>query len=39
MVNRPVVIIKNKEEKTWIMIDVAFPADKNVSRKGAEKKS
>jgi predicted ribosome-associated RNA-binding protein Tma20 len=38
VVNRPVIIIKNKEEKTCIMIDAAIPADKNVSRKEAEKK-
>jgi hypothetical protein len=39
MVNRPVIIIKNKKEETCIMIDVAIPADKNVSRKEAKKKS
>jgi hypothetical protein len=38
MVSRPVIIIKNKKEKTCIMIDVAIPADKNVSRKEAGKK-
>jgi hypothetical protein len=38
MVNRLVIIIKNKEEKTWVMIDVAFTEDKNISRKKAGKK-
>jgi len=38
MVNRPVTIIKNKKEKTYIMIDLAIPSDKNVSRKEAGKK-
>jgi hypothetical protein len=28
--NRPYVAIKNKEEKTCILIDVAVPADRNV---------
>jgi len=35
--NRPDVIIKNKREKTFKMIDVAIPADKNVVQKEAEK--
>ena len=38
MVNRPVIVIKNKKEKTCKMIDVAIPADKNVWRKEAEKR-
>jgi len=28
--NRPDMKIKNKEEKTCILIDVAIPADRNV---------
>jgi hypothetical protein len=35
--NRPVIIIKNKKEKTCIMIEVAIPAGKNVSRKEVKK--
>jgi hypothetical protein len=36
--NRPDIIIKNKKEKTCIVIDVAIPADRNVVLKEAEKK-
>ena len=36
--NKPDIIIKNKKEKTWILIDVAIPADRNVMQKEAEKK-
>jgi len=36
--NRPDIIIKNKEEKTCTLIDVAIPADGNVVQKEAEKK-
>ena len=35
--NRPDIIIKNKKEKTWTLIDVAIPADRNVVQKEAEK--
>ena len=35
--NRPDIIIKNNKEKTWILIDVAIPADRNVVQKEAEK--
>jgi hypothetical protein len=38
MVNRPDIIIKNKEEKTCVLIDVAIPADRNVTQKEVEKK-
>jgi len=31
------MIIKNKEEKTCILIDVAIPADRNVVQNEAEK--
>jgi hypothetical protein len=34
---RPDVIIKNKNRKKSIMIDVVIPADKNVTQKEAEK--
>jgi hypothetical protein len=34
--NRPDIIIKNKKEKTRILIDVTIPADWNVMQKEAE---
>jgi hypothetical protein len=37
MANRP-DIIKNKKEETYIMIDMAIPADRNVTQTEAEKK-
>jgi len=36
--NRPDIIIKNNEEKTCTLIDVAIPAYRNVTKKEAEKK-
>ena len=33
IVNRPHIIIKNKKEKTYTLIDVAIPADRNVVQK------
>jgi hypothetical protein len=36
--NRPDIIIKNKQEKTCTLIDVAVPADRNVVQKEEEKK-
>jgi hypothetical protein len=36
--NRPDIIIKNKKEKTFVLINVAIPADRNVTQKEAEKK-
>jgi len=36
--NRLDIIIKNKKEKTYILIDVAIPADRNVVQKEVEKK-
>ena len=38
MTNRPDIRIKNKKEKTCILINVAIPEDRNVMKKGAEKK-
>jgi hypothetical protein len=38
LANRPDVIIKNKKDKTCLLIDVAIPSDKNVIHKEAEKK-
>ena len=35
--NRPDIIIKNKKEKTCILIDMAIPAHRNVAQKEAEK--
>jgi hypothetical protein len=37
LANRPDIIIKNRKEKTCILIDMAIPADRNVIRKEAEK--
>jgi hypothetical protein len=36
--NRPDIIIRNKREKTCILIDVAIPTDRNFMPKEAEKK-
>ena len=36
--NRPYIIIKNKKEKTCILIDVAKLADRNIVQKEAEMK-
>jgi hypothetical protein len=36
--NKPDVIIKNKKDKTCVLIDVAIPVDKNVMQKEAEMK-
>jgi hypothetical protein len=38
LANRPDIIIKNKKDKTCLMIDVAIPLDKNIIQKEAEKK-
>jgi len=35
---RPDVIIKNKQDKTFILIGVAIPTDRNVMQKEVEKK-
>jgi hypothetical protein len=36
--NRSDIIIENKKEKTCMLIDVAIPADRNVTQNEAEKK-
>jgi len=36
--NKLDIIIKNKKEKTCMLIDVGIPADRNVVQKEAEKK-
>ena len=36
--NRPDIIIKNTKEKTYTLIEVAIPADRNFVQKEAEKK-
>jgi hypothetical protein len=38
LANRPDLIIKNKTEKTCLLIDVAISSDKNIIQKEAEKK-
>jgi hypothetical protein len=38
LVNRPHIIVKNKKDKTCLLIDVAIPSDKNVIQKEAENK-
>jgi hypothetical protein len=38
MTNRPDIIIKNKKEKTCILINVAIPEDRNVMKEETEKK-
>jgi hypothetical protein len=38
LVNRPDIIVKNKKDKTCLLIDVAIPSDKNVIQKEAENK-
>jgi hypothetical protein len=38
LANRPDIIIKNKKDKTCLLIDVAIPSDRNVIQKEAEKK-
>lgn len=37
--NKPDIIIKNKKEKTCIIIDVAIPSDYNIVQKEAEKRT
>ncbi|KAL1446402.1 hypothetical protein WDU94_005646 [Cyamophila willieti] len=36
--NKPDIIVKNRKEKTCLIIDVAVPADSNIGKKEAEKK-
>jgi hypothetical protein len=36
LANRTDIIIKNKKDKTCLLIDVAIPSDKNVIQKEAE---
>jgi hypothetical protein len=38
LANRPDIIIKNKKDKTCLLIDVVIPSDKNVIQKEPEKK-
>jgi hypothetical protein len=38
LLSRIIIIIKNKKDKTWLLIDVAIPSDKTVIQKEAEKK-
>jgi hypothetical protein len=36
--NRPDIIVKNKKNKTCLLIDVAMPSDRNVIQKKVEQK-
>ena len=36
--NRSAIIVKNREEKMSILMDMAIPVDRNVIQKDAEKK-
>jgi hypothetical protein len=38
MANRSDIILKNKEKKMCLLIDVVIPADRNVLQKEGEKK-
>jgi hypothetical protein len=38
LANRPGIIIKNKKDKTGLLIDVAIPSDRNVIQKESENK-
>jgi hypothetical protein len=38
MENKPNIKIKNRKEKTCMFIDVAIPAERNVTQNEAEKK-
>jgi hypothetical protein len=38
LANRPDIIVKNKMDKTCLLIDVAIPSDKNVIKKEAQNK-
>jgi hypothetical protein len=38
LANRPDIIIKNKKDKIFLLIDVAIPWDRNVIQKESEKK-
>jgi hypothetical protein len=38
LANRPDIMVRNKKDKTCLLIDVAIPSDKNVIQKEAEKK-
>ena len=37
--NRPDFILKCKDQKSWLLIDIAIPTDKNISTKVTEKLS
>jgi hypothetical protein len=38
LANRPDIIVKNKKDKTCLLIDVTIPSDKNIIQKEAERK-
>ena len=35
--NKPDIIIRDNEKRTWMLIDVTISGDRNVIKKGAEK--
>jgi hypothetical protein len=36
MANRPGIVIKNKQGETYMLVDMADPADRNVTQKETE---
>jgi hypothetical protein len=38
LANRSDIIVKNKKDRTCLLVDVAIPSDRNVIQKEAEKK-
>jgi hypothetical protein len=38
LTNRPDIIIKNKKDRIFLLVDVVIPSDRNVIRKESEKK-
>jgi hypothetical protein len=38
LANRPDIFVKNKKDRTCLLVDVAVPSDKNVIQKEVEKK-
>jgi hypothetical protein len=38
LANRPHILIKNKKNRIWLLIDVIVPSDRNVIQKEAENK-
>jgi hypothetical protein len=36
MANRPGIVIKNKQGETYVLVDIAGPADRNVTQNETE---